>query len=245
MIAFLAGEDRAHYEAAKTLVERVLGEHIPWFDGHLQWRGPGEDQPWFPLKDALRRAKAAGREAHGHFGGEAGLPEARQVRAQLLLWKKLALQLARAGDEVVLGVIVRDVDRRPERRAGAEQARQTVSCPFAVLLGFCVPEAEGWYLCAFSPEDAAERERLAALTGELGFSPCAEPDRLTSTKTASERDAKKVLDRLCGDDRERRARCLAIPLAELRERGARSGLADFLQELETHAVPAVGRPSRR
>lgn len=231
MIALLAGEDRAHFEAASRLAERILVDRLPWLDGVLRWHGPADDQRWFPLKDALRRARDLRLDVHGHFGGEAGRPEARQVRAQLLLWKKLARELARHGDAVILGVIVRDLDRHPERRAGAEQARDAASCPFAVALGFCVPEAEGWYLCAFEPTSDAERKRLAALTATLGFSPVTEVHRLTSTTAGSPRDAKAILGELCDNDPARRRAGLDAPIDHLRVRGLRSGLADFLDDL--------------
>ncbi|MBK8265238.1 MAG: hypothetical protein IPK80_28400 [Nannocystis sp.] len=240
MIFFFAGEDRGHFEAGSSVALRVLKSSVGWFeDTPVAWRGPEADHQWFKFKDAMSLARAAGIQTTGGFGGGAREFEVRAYRAMMLLWKKLAEDLGRRGEDVVAGFILRDEDGEPRRRAGAEQARSTVSLRFKLALGFCVPEVESWYLCGLEPEDDAERARLDALRRRLGFDPRRSSERLTSTARGSERDAKKILKGLIGEVPERRARCLDLPVEHLRERGATSGLKDFVAEVEAEIVPAL------
>ena len=99
------------------------------------------------------------------------------------------------------------------------------------------PEVEAWHVSGFVP-DVAEQKRLEALRGELSFDPTTQSERLTSHPNDAPRDAKRVLARLCGADRERQERCLC-DRALLRQRGQHNGLAAFLDEVDERIVPRL------
>lgn len=120
-----------------------------------------------------------------------------------------------------------------------QQAIDAAPWPFVVLGVYCLPEVEAWYFCGFHPEDKEERQRLAEIARAISFSPVSEPERLIATDPASEHNAKTVLRKLCLDDHGRLSRCLERPLAELRARGGKTGLADFLEQVERKLVPLV------
>ena len=72
----------------------------------------------------------------------------------------------------------------------------------------------------------------------LGFDPCSAAEQLTASEEGAKRDAKRVLDALTGGAPEREDACLEEPpLALLRQRGAKTGLAPYLQEVEERLVP--------
>ena len=91
--------------------------------------------------------------------------------------------------------------------------------------------------------DDAERDRLEALHRELGFSPVLRAAQLRDRSPGATRNIKRVLGHLTADDPDREARCWTEPsLGMLRERGAETGLAAFLEEL-TDALLAIVDPA--
>lgn len=236
IVVAVAGEDRAHFEVVTTLMDRMVHEHRPWTVGSLDvlrtWL-PCGDRPWFAFKDAVRRAKADGLRFHGKFGEAGGLPDAQMTRAQLALWKHLTDR----GHKLDAVVLARDLDGRPDRRDGIVQAVTHEPWPFTVLVAWCQPEAEAWYICAFTPRDDAEHRRLTELEKALALSPIHAAERLTSTAPDPRRDAKRVLQRLTDDNPERRDRCLAAAFDHLRSRGKHTGLTAFLDEVEAKFIP--------
>lgn len=236
VVIVVAGEDRGHFSMTTLLADRVVCEHVEWvadaLDSVRQYL-PADERPWFALKLAYELARERRLPVHGHFGGAAGLPDARSFRAQLLIWKDMVDR----GTRIDAALLVRDLDNRPERRKGLEQAIGVAPWPFVVLGVYCQPEVEAWHFCGFEPEDRQERQRLEHIEREISFSPSAEPERLIATDPAAKHNAKTVLKKLLLDDHERLQRCLERPLDELRARGGRTGLADFLEQVERKLVP--------
>jgi hypothetical protein len=142
-------------------------------------------------------------------------------------------------------VVLRDQDDDPKgRRGGFEQAQRGSELPedIALVVGLPIPEREAWVLAGFDPEDDTERTALEVLREELGFSPNAEPERLTSGRPHEKKDSKRVMATL-GITEERERRCVEVASPERRaliaERGARAGLAEWLEQLEAKLVPQV------
>ncbi len=103
-----------------------------------------------------------------------------------------------------------DMDNKgDERRRGTQQVRDNLSkaMPFRIILGLPDPEREAWVISGFEPENREEEGRLEKLRSILSFCPVKESHRLCANDSASSRDSKKVLVGLCGNDREREARC--------------------------------------
>lgn len=65
--------------------------------------------------------------------------------------------------------------------------------------------------------------------------------RAKATSDGAKKNPKRILGELIGENRERRLRCLTLPLDKLREMGAESGLRHFLDEVQTKVVPRATR----
>lgn len=130
-------------------------------------------------------------------------------------------------------LLVRDDDGTHQRRQGFEQARaDTGEFGRRVVIALALQARESWVLAGFDPIDQEETERLRAETEQLGFDPRRFAERLHHKEDGSVRSAKRVLRTLTADDLEREARCWEISTLEvLRERGERSGLREFLDEV--------------
>lgn len=236
IVVAIAGEDRGHFEIVTTLMDHLVSEHRPWTVDNLDvlrtWLSC-DDKPWFSFKEAVRRAHEVRLRFHGHFGGAAGLPDAQMARAQLATWKRMVDR----GLKLDAVVLARDLDSRPARLDGLLQAVADEPWPFVVLVAWCQPEAEAWYICAFAAEDDHERKRLTELERDLELSPVHAAERLTSTAPDPRRDAKRVLQALVANDPARRDRCLAADLEHLRSHGRHTGLTAFLVEAEAKYLP--------
>ena len=237
IVLAVAGEDAGHFEAVSTLTDRVLRERVDWLADQLEhcrtWHPAAVDRPYFSLRYADREARALGLRIHGHFGGAAGLPDARSARAQLLLWKLLH----DADTRLDVAVIARDLDHRDERLKGLLQAIADAPWPFTVLVAWFQPEVEAWFLGGYQPRTPLELAELTAQRRTLGFCPVEQAHRLLSTRDDSAKDAKRVCGSLTANDHQRRADCLQVDLSTLRSHGASTGMRDFLAQLESRLVP--------
>jgi hypothetical protein len=97
------------------------------------------------------------------------------------------------------------------------------------------PEREAWVLAGFDPKTPDEEKYLKDLMEKLSFHPVLEAHRLS----VGDRDSKLVLKELTSGDREREQECLDAPLSVLHERGERTGLRDYLQEVRQRLVPLL------
>ena len=157
-----------------------------------------------------------------------------------------ALNNAAKVDKIDGVVLVWDMDGQANaRKLGLEQARVEAQklVPFQIILGRPDRMREAWVLAGFDPLTSGEQDRLDNERQQLGFHPCTEAHLLTATGTAK-RSPKRVLAVLTGGEQGREAQCWTdTALATLRERGAGSGLADFLGEVAQRLVPLCIAPS--
>lgn len=226
-----------------TLAERVIRDAAPWIEPEamgdfVEWRGfrRGDTHlEWTALKKHADDLKLVIR-----FRDVQPLhPYAQNALRAIRV-------LARAPDRVDAVVMVPDSDCDTDRMKGLQQARDYAREALPIVVGLAHTKRECWHLCGFEPESDTERDLLAELGSELGFDVLTRSEELTAKHAANtdKRSAKRVLSKLCGDDREREARCLtALPLAKLKQRGATNGLADFLQQLESRLLPLFVSPT--
>jgi hypothetical protein len=233
-------EAEADFNTATDLADRVLLEAIEWLDQHLivdqrEWvaaTAGGERLTWKGIK---RLAGEAGIRAHGHFGGEPGLPDAAAARRAILF-------LLEAFPDLNAIVLIRDQDDEPERREGLEQARRNDHSGMVIVVGLAVVDRESWVVSGFEPHDGSESSRLEAERRTLGFDPRMRSHELTACKDdTAPRSPKRVLRVLSGDDRDRERRCWQeSSLEDLRTRGGENGLAAYLREVRERLAPLIG-----
>jgi hypothetical protein len=154
------------------------------------------------------------------------------------MWRKVLLLFCHTNPRPEIVVLARDLDGDPDRRAGIEQVRNGLPWPFAIVAAAPEPEIEGWLVSGFLPKDEHEQARLEEVRRELSFDPTLQSHRLTAHPNAAPTDAKRVLSRLCEDDREREHACLTRDV--LHQRGDRNGARSFLEEIDQHVLPIFG-----
>lgn len=235
----VVSEARADFTTATELADRVLCEQIGWLDESLlefqrQWVGElpaGVHLNWQSIPD---RARQLGIRVHGHFDGEPGLPDAKSARRAMAYVRYLLTPV----DAILL---IRDTDDQLKRQDGLGQARNADSHKQSLILGVAICERESWVVSGFQAMNAAEAERLQQETQRLGWDPCLQSHQLTAGKNDNAiKSPKRVLAALVGSDWPREQACWTeTPLAILRERGIRNGLADFLQEVADRLVPLI------
>lgn len=247
-------EAEGDFRAIAGLVDRVLREQGPaWFREHLEhyplddlrtWVGPG-DRPFFDVhhvyKDAQRRSISL---PHNRFDGRKGAAGYLAARTAFLV----ARHETRTSGALDAVIHVIDADNQGDARRDGQRDARTATLPshdFAIVLGCPDLEREAWVLAGFEPENAVERERLAAERHALGFCPCDEAHRLRDHQDSAPRSPKRALRDLTRGDPEREERCWTeAPLDRLRARGVASGLRAFLDELGEHLVPLCERSAR-
>jgi len=229
-------EAEADRHAATLLSDRVLCETIEWISPETlpclrRYRGLRDQDDYLKCSSIRRIARQRQVVVHGFVGGEPRKPDAAMAERSLVLL---------ATSEVPPGAVIltRDMDQEPARRDGYDQARGARRWPFVVIVGIAETKRECWILAGYEPRDDAEREILSRERQELGFDPLASAEQLTASEEGAKRDAKRVLDALTRGDPDREHACLEEPpLALLRQRGAKTGLAVYLQELEERLAP--------
>jgi hypothetical protein len=232
-------EARADRDTACGLADRVLLEEVSWLepetmDSCRQWRGPSSEEPflkWASVKEEARQRGMKG--IFGHFNGKPGQPDAFMARLALLL-------LSDSKKRPAAVLLVRDSDGDSERRDGLEQARRDRPWPFPIVLGVAEPKRECWVLAGFNPKNDQEAERLEASAQRLSFHPVREAHRLTAREHQAKNDAKRALEELFQGDKDRENACLSdTPLNVLEERGQKTGIAAYLNEVRKRLVPIV------
>jgi hypothetical protein len=234
-------EADADYEVVTELADRVLVESInDWLDAdqlvyQRTWIGQTPAGQRLTWKAIPQLAREAGIRAHGHFGGEPGLPDAAAARRAILYLLETFADL-----NAIL--LVRDQDDQPERRGGLEQARMHDRSGLLIIVGVAVVEREAWVVCGFDPLDREENSRLQSERTGLGFDPREGSHELTACKDdTAKRSPKRVLRVLTGDDRGRELRCWReSSLDVLRRRGGGNGLAAYLREVRSRLAPLIG-----
>jgi hypothetical protein len=104
------------------------------------------------------------------------------------------------------------------------------------------PEREAWVLNGFVPQTNDEKEILQKIRKEVNFDPCIDAHRLRgkiSQPGTETRDIKQVLC-LLGIDPLREKLCWQVtPLSTLVERGGKTGLSDFIDEVSNFLLPIL------
>jgi hypothetical protein len=237
-------EADADRRTACSLADRVLQEAVEWIvpetiDLLRKYRGIHEHEPylkWTNMKEIARRQRLV---AHGFVGGEPRKPDAAMAERALRL-------LATHESPPSAVILTRDMDQESQRREGFEQARRAGNgWPFAIVVGVADTKRECWHLAGYEPRDAEEQERLDRERQVLGFDPRSAAEQLTASEKGARRDAKRVLDALTGGERRREDACVEEPpLALLAQRGASTGLAAYLLEIEERLIP-IFEPTTR
>jgi hypothetical protein len=236
-------EADADRRAATLLSDRVLCETVEWISPETlvyfrRYRGLGDQDAYVKCSSVKELARQRRVVVHGFVDGEQKKPDAALAMRALRL-------LAASEIPPAAVILTRDTDQEKSRRDGYDQARRAQRWPFKVIVGVAETKRECWILAGYEPRDDVEREILARERQELGFDPRSSAEQLTASEEGAKRDAKRVLDALTGGDRDRQEACLEEPpLALLMQRGARTGLALYLQELAEHLVPLFD-PSAR
>jgi hypothetical protein len=208
------------------------------------WSPDGLGRSYFDLHKLDEYVRRLGvRVPHGHFDGRPG--GAGALMARTVFWIARKLQRQTPEDPISIVVLVWDADTQSEDRAsGVKAARDEAHswASFKIVCGLPDPEREAWVLAGFEPCNDAERACLERLHRDLGFSPVLQAVRLRAKEEGHERDIKRVLGELTGEDPQREERCWTEPTLEtLRARGADTGLTAFLDEIEMIMVPLFGQ----
>lgn len=227
-------EHREDGELATLLADRVLVEKGPdWLQDSLEvirrWCGFPVSEPaarfvtWPQLKHLFPKpVRALGYRNHGW--------DAEACQKAIIAAEQQSRDCA-----VVALLLVRDLDSEPRRRQVLDAVRKERPPVFAVVLATPNPEMEAWLFHGFEPEDGDEEQRLEQLRRRLPFDPITEPHLFTKKQ-----DIKKALTQVAGESWFRRLACLRSPsLESLKEKGRGSHLADYLQEIEEHLLPAL------
>lgn len=236
-----AGEDENHFRVATALIDDALVANIDWVRDVLEscreWRGLHASERWYKYTpdDAcdLRPVTIGGVtiKPQGRIAGEPLKPEAG-------MWRKVLLLFCHAEPRPDIVVLVRDLDGYPGRREGIEQVCNHLPWPFPIAIAAPEPEIEGWMVSGFVPKNGDEHARLEQLCSELFFDPTLHSHGLTSHPNDAATDAKRVLLRLCEDDREREHACLGRRV--LHQRGEHNGARTFLDQVEQRVLPVFG-----
>ena len=234
----VVAEARADAQIACELADRVFveDENSPnWLEVDLlehlrRWIGIEERtdfMKWASLKK-LARARGIGPIGHRKTGGPGSIDFA-QARKAIILVQRLM-----NGRSIRALLLIRDLDTQVERKAGMEEARAEVNEDvLRVVIGAANPKREAWVLNGFEPETPAEDKSLADLRRDLGFNPCERAERLRAKKDTAKRSARRILGVLTKDSYEREKKCWKeTPLVLLKRRGEKTGLHDYLVEVE-------------
>ncbi len=218
----------------RGFAERALLEATPDFvPSFFVWRGLEIHQPYLLWRDVdieLKQRRIT--QLYGKFDGLKGSPYAFRTRHALLL--------AHHANPLAV-VLVCDADNQPERLLGLQQARDShFAKQYPVLVAVANPCREAWLVCAFVPQNDADRMLLETLQQELFFHPCQQPERL-NTQAGHIRDAKTVLNRLTNGLPEREDQILELAIfSHLEQHGQTCGLAAFLEEVRSKLAPLLG-----
>lgn len=236
------GEDEHHFWVVTKLIDDALIASVGWLQDIIEscraWRGLHSGERWYKYSpdDAYDlRPMRIGNVAIRPQGRIAGEP----LKPEASMWRRVLLLFCHAEPRPDIVVLARDLDGYPDRFEGIKQVRNGFQWPFAIVAATPEPEIEGWLVSGFIPKDEGEQARLDEVRRSLSFDPTTQSHRLTSHPNAATTDAKRVLSRLCEDDREREQDCLERDV--LRQRGELNGARAFLEEVDQRVVPVFGR----
>jgi hypothetical protein len=246
-------ESRMDAVTAKKLAERVLVEKVEWLEPenlqHLfTWTGldVGTDYScWKNLDDILNRAEKEGIPKPRFLGHDkTGVLKADGAAALKIL--KLSRLLNRKKNREINAIVfIRDLDSQRERKHGIEQVRSAYigeQPRIEIVIGAADRMREAWVLNGFEPLDVTEEKVLAQIKTKLSFDPCEQAHRLQADP-GEDRNPKVVVKQLTGGDISREQQCWEeTDLEILRSRGTKTGLTDYLAEIEQRLIPIINNP---
>lgn len=253
-------EAEADYRIAVGIAERVLQENAPytWIAENLQ------DQPeilfsWAGLEDGVgfscwsdfeaiaNRFKEEGYRFprfNGQFSdGPTNLdyPMARNI--VYLINQYLKINKNRNIGAIVL---IRDEDNQSERFATLCRLRDDLTrkgSQMPIIIGVAIPKREAWVLNGYEAQTAEEKQILQDIKKRIDLDPCLEAHRLRGKSNqpgTEDRDIKRILQALTQDDSSREEQCWQeTPLDILIERGQKTGLSQYIEEVEHHLLPTL------
>jgi hypothetical protein len=246
-------ESRMDAVTATKLAERVLVEKVEWLEPenlqHLfKWSGLDagtEYSCWKSLDDIMNRAEQDGIPKPRYLGhAKTGVLKADGAAALKIL--KLSKLLHRKKNRKIAAVIfIRDLDSQRERKQGIEQVRTAYideQPRIEIVIGAADRMREAWVLNGFVPLDSTERQILDQIKANLNFDPCEEAHQLRDDP-GEDRNPKVVVKKLTGGDISREQQCWEeTDLEILRSRGTKTGLTDYLAEIEQRLIPIINNP---
>jgi hypothetical protein len=249
-------ESRMDAVTATKLAERVLVEKIDWLEPeslqHLfKWTGlesGTEHSCWKDIGDIINRAEKDGIPKPRFLGhGKTGVLKADGAIAIKTL-KLIKLLHRKKSRKIAAVLFIRDLDNQPERRQGIEQARieQIDEQPgIEIIIGTADRMREAWVLNSFMPLNLEEKQIIQQITTKLSFDPCDEAHRLRSNSWEEPdriRNPKVIVEQLTGGDISREQQCWEeTDLEILRSRGKKTGLTDYLNEVEQRLISILDR----
>lgn len=248
-VIFHCSEDVLAASAAESLVDRFMREvgDRDWLREHWSgdlsaaraYKGLDLSDHWTSRSQVKKLAEERGIRVHTRLSGKAAVA-----------YKCVRLATVFRTEEVAALLLSFDADGDPTHREGVDLAVKDRPKPPAVLVAEANPEFDAWVIAGFVPEHDHEHEALKTATAALKFNPVAEPHRLTSDIPGGPRDAKLLCQTLLGLSAQasftepRVEKCLVnTPLQTLKTNGGKAGLSEFLVEIASALVPALGGKS--
>lgn len=231
-------EAEADFVISSELANRVVCDRIDWIeadmiDTYRQYEGLNADQRFLTYSNVKKLARETGIRVRGFIEGQPPELDAQQAQKAIriieLKWPEVAGIL-----------LIRDDDGLTNRRGGLEQARNESALSQRIVIGHAHTKRECWVLAGFEPADDDESALLAEVRQELGFDPRLQAHQLTARHDHDKKSAKGVLHGLIRGDHDREATCWrTTALTVLKERGRKTGLAQYLEEVESRLVPVL------
>jgi hypothetical protein len=253
-------EAEADYRTTTGIAERVLQENAPYLwlaellqdqpDTVFSWAGleDGVDfSCWSDFEAIANRFKEKGYRFprfNGQFSdGPTNLdyPVARNI-------VYLVDQYLKTSKNRNIGaiVLIRDEDNQSERFAALCRLRNDLTrrgFQMPIIIGVAIPEREAWLLNGYEAQTAEEKQVLQDIRRRISIDPCLEAHRLrgkSSQPGTEDRDIKRILQTLTQDDPLREKQCWQeTPLDILIERGQRTGLSQYIEEIESRLLPIL------
>jgi hypothetical protein len=249
-------EDKADFYIASGLADRVfLEKGEDWItdslDSFREWTGLEQNNEYSRWQDINKIRKQYNFRYLGHHklsevsGTTNKAPGLDGAKARLIV--QMALIKQQTEPELKAIILLKDQDRNPKQYP-VRQCLEYVQKSFSqviIIIGIPDPKRESWILNGFEPENQKERDSLQEITEKLHFNPCEEPERLRTSERGREqtkiRDIKYVLDYLTTSQYHREKKCWEeTPLHLLMQRGQRTGLSCYLDEIEKRLLPLLG-----
>ncbi|MBI5498003.1 MAG: hypothetical protein HY904_23570 [Deltaproteobacteria bacterium] len=239
MLIAIVAEDDAHTRVARRLTDRRLCERVTWLADHDDL---APFRQWLPADRWFTRSQLAGgatpRHLHGAFPGDPAALFAAKVFFGLegLPQKPAAVIFCHDGD-------------RAAREDGYRSARQGIpgkrgvrAWSFRIVLMVPNPEVEAWFIVLAGAAGAVPQAWRDDMRATLGFDPCREPTRMTSTSGDRNRDVKVIWSALERSVPNAEQIALEAPWAAVDAVPDECGLRAFIADVDGELVPLAGGP---